>query len=252
MTDMVLRTAVALLAALAATAADRTILAVGAHAGDMELTCGAVLARHAKAGDRVVLLHLSLGERGHPRMSPKQYGEQKRREALAAAKVLGAEVLFGPYRDGEVPNDEAARRYVAGAIRRVKPTTVITHWRHSIHKDHEATYAVVVDAVLLASLEGYETGEPLYRGVRGTLYAENWEDAEHFQPYLYVDVSEDFDRWRKAASQYEFAQGGFSGFDYLSYYDGLSHVRGAQARKRRAVAFDVAPSSKKRVLEILP
>jgi hypothetical protein len=25
--------------------------------------------------------------------------------------------IFGPYRDGEIPNDEAARRYVADVIR---------------------------------------------------------------------------------------------------------------------------------------
>jgi hypothetical protein len=44
----------------------RTILAIGAHAGDMELTAGAVLLKQRQLGDRVVLLHLSLGEHGNP------------------------------------------------------------------------------------------------------------------------------------------------------------------------------------------
>ncbi len=55
-------------------------------------------------------------------MSPAVYGAQKRSEALAADSVIGAEAIFAPYRDGEIPNDEAVRRYVADIIRQVKPT----------------------------------------------------------------------------------------------------------------------------------
>src|SRR5688572_9237121 len=228
--------------------AERTILAIGAHAGDMEVTSGAVLLKQRRRGDRVVIIHLTLGEGGNPRLTPAAYGDQKRREARAAADSLGAEVLFGPWKDGEIPNDEAARRWVADAIRRVKPTHVITHWKHSIHKDHAAAHAVVVDAVLLASLEGVVTEQPRHRGVRGILYAENWEDAEGFQPYTYVDVSDEIAGWRAAVTQYEFIRGGISSFPYLDYYDALATVRGAEARKRRAVAFDIDPLGKKRVL----
>ena len=60
----------------------RTILAIGAHAGDMELTAGALLIKQHKLGDRVVILHMTLGEGGNPRLSPAVYGAQKRREAL--------------------------------------------------------------------------------------------------------------------------------------------------------------------------
>src|SRR5687767_11084713 len=69
----------------------RTILAVGAHAGDMELTCGALLAKQKSRGDRVVLLHLTLGEGGNPKVAPDDYGKQKRREAAEAAAALGTE-----------------------------------------------------------------------------------------------------------------------------------------------------------------
>jgi LmbE family N-acetylglucosaminyl deacetylase len=109
------------------TAPARTILAIGAHAGDMELTAGALLIKQHKLGDRLVILHMTLGEGGNPRLSPAVYGARKRREALAADSVIGAEAIIAPYRDGEIPNDEAVRRYVADIIRRVKPTYVITH-----------------------------------------------------------------------------------------------------------------------------
>ncbi|HZS05480.1 MAG TPA: PIG-L family deacetylase [Blastocatellia bacterium] len=231
--------------------AARTILAIGAHAGDMEVTCGAVLALQKKKGDRVVLLHLTLGEGGNPKLSPQAYGEQKRREALSAAKALGAEAIFGPYQDGQLPNTEEARRYVADVIRQVKPTHVITHWEKSIHKDHASAHAIVKDAVLLASLAGVVTEHPPHR-VGALYYAENWEDAEGFKPYLYVDVSEVLAQWKECVTQYEFIRGGVSSFPYLDYYEALARLRGAEARKRYAVAFDVDPLAKKRVLDSLP
>jgi LmbE family N-acetylglucosaminyl deacetylase len=229
----------------------RVILAIGAHAGDVELTSGQVLIHQQRAGDRVVVLHLTAGEGGNPKMSPVAYGEQKRKEAAAAAKVIGAELIWGPYLDGQIPDDDAARTYVADVIRQVKPTHIITHWKRSIHKDHARTHAIVVDAVLLAVLEGVKTDHPPHRGVRGIYFAENWEDAEGFRPYLYVDTSDARDAWLEAIRSYEFVSGGISSFSYQSYYDALASVRGAEARKTRAVAFDIDESGKKRVLDRL-
>jgi N-acetylglucosamine malate deacetylase 1 len=231
---------------------ERTILAVGAHAGDMELTAGAVLVRQRRLGDRIVLLHLTLGEGGNPRLSPEAYGAQKQAEALEVAEILGAEVIFGPYADGELPDDDAARRYVSDVIRQVRPTHIITHWSRGIHKDHMAAHAITTDAVLLASLEGVPSEYPRHRGIRGILFAENWEDMDGFQPYVYVGVSEeDVDTWRRAVTRYEFVGGDISTFRYLDYYDALFTVRGALARRDRAVAFDIDPFGKRQILDQL-
>jgi LmbE family N-acetylglucosaminyl deacetylase len=236
----------------AASTPARTILAVGAHAGDAELTSGLLLVRQRMRGDRIVLLHLTLGEGGNPKLTPDVYGAQKRREALAVAAALGAEVIFGRYRDGELPNDDGSRRFVADVIRRVKPTYVITHWRESLHKDHAAAHAIVRDAVLLASLAGVVTEHPPHRGIRGVWYAENWEDAEGFRPFVYFDVTDAMDTWREAVRKYEFVSGAISSFRYLDYYTALATVRGAEARKTHALAFDVEEYAKRRVVDSLP
>ena len=230
----------------------RTVLAIGAHAGDMELTAGQLLIKQKKKGDRLVILHMTLGEGGNPKMSPAAYGAQKRKEALAADSIIGAETIFAPYRDGELPNDEATRLYVANVIRQVKPSFIITHWQKSIHKDHSNTSLVVQDAVLLASLEGVVTGTPAHRGIRGVWYAENWEDPEDFQPFVSVDVSEEREQWRAAVSKYEFVSGKISTFRYLDYYDALAIVRGAVAGKARAISFNIDAFGKRRVLDSLP
>lgn len=230
----------------------KTILAIGAHAGDMEVSCGAVLYKHARKGDRVVMLHLTLGEGGNPRMAPAAYGEQKRREAEAIAKAMGAGVVFGPYRDGELPVSDEARLYVADVIRSVQPTHIITHWRTSIHKDHAAAHLLTMDAVLLASLEGVQTGHERHRGVRAICFTENWEDPEGFTPYMMVDVSNELEAWRSWVGTYEFIRGGISSFAYLDYYTALARVRGAVAGTTYAVAFDVDPFEKKKLVGELP
>jgi N-acetylglucosamine malate deacetylase 1 len=227
----------------------RTILAIGAHAADMELTAGALLAHQAKLGDRVVLLHLTLGEGGNPKMALAAYAQQKRREAEAVARDLGAEVIFGPYADGLLPDDEQSRRYVAEVIRRIKPNYVITHWHNSIHQDHRVTSEIVKNAILMASLDAVTTDSPPYRGVRSLYFAENWEDAEGFQPYLYVDVSDSFDVWTKAIRNYEMVRGGIVPFAYFEFYTSLEKMRGALSGKKYAVAFDVEEQAKKVVID---
>ena len=239
-------------AAAQTTPPQRTILAIGAHAGDMELTTGPLLIKQRKAGDRVVILHMTLGEGGNARMTPAAYGAQKRREALAVDSVIGAETVFAPYKDGELPDDDAVRLYVADVIRQVKPTHIFTHWKKSIHKDHARTSAIVQDAVLLASLDGVVTAHAAHRGIRGIWYADNWEDAEDFQPYIYVDVSNEMDQWKDAVARYEFVGGKISSFRYLDYYSALAITRGAVSGKQRAIAFDIDAFGKRRVLDSLP
>lgn len=239
------------LTGFSAVAQQRTILAIGAHAADMDLTAGAILAHQKKLGDRVVILHMTLGEAGNPHLSPEKYAEQKRQEAAACAKLLGAEVIIGPYPDAMLPNDEEARRYVADVIRQVQPTYVITHWKNSFHKDHRNTSAIVTDAVLMAELEAVKTNHPPYRGIQGVFYADNWEDSDGFRPYIYIDVSDVFDQWKAAVREYQMVRGGVSTFAYYDYYTSHLQEEGALVGRNYAASLDVDDSAKRRVLDSL-
>jgi hypothetical protein len=111
---------------------------------------------------------------------------------------------------------------------------------------------VVQDAILLASLAGVVTGHPPYNGVRALWYADNWEDASSFTPFIYVKVSNTLLAWKAAVEQYEFARGAISGFPYIEYYTALATVRGAVAHRGQAVAFAVDAYAQRRVLDSLP
>ena len=59
----------------------KTIMAVGGHVGDAELTCGGVMATYALRGYRIVTVALTGGERGNPaHMTVPEYRKQKEEE----------------------------------------------------------------------------------------------------------------------------------------------------------------------------
>lgn len=219
------------------------LMVVGAHAGDAEVTCGGLIAKLARAGHEVVIVHMTLGERGHPRLSEEEYGEQKRREAEEAARILGAKPVFLPYRDGELPVSREVKFRLCDLIREYKPEIVITHWRGSIHRDHANTYRNVVDALFYAALPAVKRERPAHR-VRRLLFAENWEDPRGFRPNVYVDISDTFDVWREAASAYAFARGE-TGFPYIEYYTCLFRIRGIESGFKYAQAL-MAPAEQLR------
>src|SRR5690606_23180284 len=98
-----------------------TVLAIGAHVGDVELASGGVLASHSLKGDHIVTLALTAGERGVPvGQDMHEYRKQKMQEAQVFAEMLGGEAIVFDYYDGEVPDNEQIRLEVCDVIRRVK------------------------------------------------------------------------------------------------------------------------------------
>ena len=219
------------------------LMVVGAHAGDAEVTCGGLIAKLARAGHEVVIVHMTLGERGHPKLSEEEYAAQKRREAEEAARILGAKPVFLPYRDGELPVSGEVKFRLCDLIREYRPEILVTHWRGSIHRDHRNTYRNVVDALFYAALPAVKREKPAH-WVRRVFLAENWEDPRGFRPNVYVDISDAFEVWREAASAYAFARGE-TGFPYIEYYTCLFRIRGIESGFKYAQAL-MAPSEQLR------
>ncbi len=226
------------------------IVAIGAHAADMEFTAGATLLKHARNGWDAHIIHLTLGEKGNPNLSPDAYGEQKRREAEAAAQILQTTPHFLPYRDGELTVSDDIAYELAKWLRRLRPQVVITHWRDSIHSDHTATYFLVRRALFLAANPHFDLdGLPPTRGMR-LYYAENWEDAENFRPFVYVDISEVFADWERAFKCFAIGRGE-GGFPYWDWYQARTRLRGIEVGVLFAQAFAVDESRMRQRRETL-
>lgn len=203
----------------------------------------------ALKGYKIITVALTGGERGNPPdRTVKEYRAQKEREVREFAEMLGGEALVFPYVDGELPDNEEVRFQVCDVIRKYKPCAILTHWKNSIHKDHEATYRIVKDAHFFAGLASIERKDTAHFA-KGPYYAQNWEDSTGFKPYVYVEVSEEgFALWQKAIQSHWFAVYSPS-FSYMEYYTHLMKCNGHLIRKPYAEAFEMEDESKKIVLQ---
>jgi len=230
------------------------IMAIGAHIGDAELTCGKTLATHALRGDTITFVGVTAGERGAP---PDRDVEEFRQYNIdcagSFAKALGGNFYCMGYPDGEIPDNDEFKYALCDLIRTHKPDVILTHWLRGIHRDHCVVARVMEEAIYYASLRGFEResadGTPLAtHWARGPYYAENWEDADGFEPYIYIDVSPGYALWEEHIQKLWLTNNS-PWFKYFTYYDALSRSRGALVHKERAECFAVTPHSKRLVLE---
>jgi LmbE family N-acetylglucosaminyl deacetylase len=219
----------------------RSILVIGAHAFDAEVIAGPLAYVAARKGAKVTFLHLTMGEQGHRGLSPELYAEQKKREAGQFAELLGIGWRTLGLPDAHLKSDDATALAVAMVIRELKPEIVITHWRGSWHKDHEAASEITRNAMFFSALPTINPEIPAH-SPQLLLFGENWEDDEGFTPTYLVDVSSGFEPWREAALQYELACG-LSSFPYMDYYSSLYRLRGCLRGTRYAQAFATMPHS---------
>jgi LmbE family N-acetylglucosaminyl deacetylase len=142
------------------------VLAVGAHPDDIELGCAGALLRHVAAGDQVSLLVMTPGGSG-------PQGVQSRvREQEAAARVLGARLLWGDFDDGDVPSGRAAVSFMDSVVRQVGAELVYVHAPNDTHQDHVATSRAVLGAA---------------RRLNRILYYQS-PSTTSFDPTVFVDV----------------------------------------------------------------
>ena len=213
----------------------KCIMVVGAHAADAEIMGGATVLKHVDAGWRAVIVHMTPGEKGHRDLLPEAYARIKVEEANNAARILGAECVMLPYKDGELPVNLDVQWAIADTIRQYRPSVLLTHWQGSLHRDHRNTSLNVMESLFLARLPAFKR-EHAAHGPSKVLYAENWEDEDGFKPDLYLDVADVFDRYIEAIHAYSLFRGEVVTFAYEQWYRGASELRGAEGGFKRAVA----------------
>ncbi|RUA09929.1 MAG: bacillithiol biosynthesis deacetylase BshB1, partial [Flavobacteriia bacterium] len=108
------------------------ILAVGAHPDDVELGCGATLAKEISLGKKVGILDLTRGELG-----TRGSAEIRKKEAEKAAKILGVEVRENmAFADGFFVNDQEHQLKLVEIIRKYQPEIVLCNAVDDRHPDH--------------------------------------------------------------------------------------------------------------------
>lgn len=129
------------------------ILAFGAHPDDVELGCGATLAKEISLGKKAGIIDLTRGELG-----TRGSAEIRDEEARKAAEILGIAVRENlRFRDGFFVNDETHQLEVIKMIRKYRPEIVLCNAIDDRHIDHGKGSKLVSDACFLSGLRRIET-----------------------------------------------------------------------------------------------
>jgi LmbE family N-acetylglucosaminyl deacetylase len=132
-------------------AAPRLLMLV-AHPDDAEFLAGGLAAMHTRRGGSVKFVSLTNGDAGHHVEAGPRLAQRRRKEAEAAAAIIGATAEVWPHHDGCLEPTLELRWQVIREIRTFKPDLVLTHRTNDYHPDHRAVGSVVRDACYLVTV----------------------------------------------------------------------------------------------------
>jgi bacillithiol biosynthesis deacetylase BshB1 len=163
------------------------ILVFGAHPDDIELAASGTVAAHIALGKKVVLVDLTSGELG-----TRGNAELRKKEAAAAAKVLGIEHrTILDLADGFFENNETSLKKIIEQVRLYQPEIVLANARSDRHPDHGRGGDLVSRACFLSGLVKIETqhqGQPQQAWRPKAVYR---YIQDHFiQPDIVVDITD--------------------------------------------------------------
>lgn len=156
--------------------AGRTVLGIGAHPDDLEISMGGTIALLSEAGARVVMAVVAVPGKLTTRLS----------EARAAADILGAELcVLEPSRCRRV---EDMRTYEIVAeldnlVRSVAPDALFSHSSEEVHHDHQLVHRAVISTIRVRPMDVY-----FYRPSSCRPLLTGW------QPRIWVDITASIDR----------------------------------------------------------
>ena len=157
------------------------ILAFGAHPDDIELCCGATIAKEISLGKKVGIVDLTRGELG-----TRGSAELRDKEAANAAKILGVSVRENlGFADGFFVNDKKHQIEIIKMIRKYQPEIVLCNAIDDRHIDHPKGSKLVSDACFLSGLLKIETE------LNGA-FQEKWRPEQVYHYIQWKNLEPDF------------------------------------------------------------
>ncbi|MFQ6132178.1 MAG: PIG-L deacetylase family protein [Armatimonadota bacterium] len=162
------------------------VMVFGAHPDD-EVTMSGTIAKMADRGVRVVVVNMTNGSEGYPRLDMRdKIVEMRAQEAAECDQVLGiARRVILDVEDMGLVNDKATVQECIRLIREEKPEAVFTHGPVDRHRDHRNTHAISVDA-------RWHAGEPVAAALGEPWYPRHmyyYKGVVEGLPQIHYDVT---------------------------------------------------------------
>ena len=178
------------------------ILAFGAHPDDVELGCGATIAKEIANGKKVGIIDLTRGELG-----TRGTAETRDIESENAAKILGATMRVNmEFADGFFVNDKLNQLELIKMIRKYRPEIVLCNAIDDRHIDHGKGSKLVSDACFLSGLLKIDTkcdDEDNWQDPWRPKLVYHYMQWKNLEPDFVVDVSGYMDKKMEAVLAYK-------------------------------------------------
>lgn len=214
------------------------VLAIGAHPDDIELLCGGTMAKYVKNGHAVTIASMTNGDKGHPKIPPKELGKIRLEEARRSASVLGADHIWVGFRDAEVFHNQTSVMKVVEAVRKAKPDVVFTMSPQDYHGDHINTSTIVAEAVFDAGVPSVKTRSPAHTAKR--VYHCETVFGIGFDPDLWIDISDTIELKLRALQEHKSQINWMKehhGIDFIDDIRVCARFRGLQVGVKYAEVF---------------
>jgi N-acetylglucosamine malate deacetylase 1 len=134
-----------------------TVLAVGAHPDDIEFRMAGTLLLLRRAGWDVHYLNVANGSCGSRQIGTAKLIAQRRAEAQAAARVLGAQWHPSYVNDLEVFYELDTIRRLVAVMREIQPSIILTHPPIDYMEDHTNTCRLTVTAAFILGAPNFRS-----------------------------------------------------------------------------------------------
>lgn len=218
------------------------VLVVAAHPDDEVLGCGGTIARHAEAGNEVQVLIAAEGATSRQQQRNRmQVAEELSVLALAAQKAgsllgaVGVELLDLPDNRLDSIDRLDLIKLVEERINLHQPDVVYVHHAGDVNVDHRRLHEAVVTAC--RPTPGHPVRRLLSYEVASSTEWQPPGSAAAFQPNWFVDISEQWQRKRKALEAYASEMRPWPHARSLEAVEHLARWRGAQVGAEAAEGF---------------
>ncbi len=165
------------------------VLGVVAHPDDAELLCAGTLARAKRDGAAIGICVLCKGDKGQPSEKVANLTATRRKEMVASADLLGAQLFLGGNCDGTLMDSAAERLKLIETYRQFRPTLVLAHPPEDYHPDHRAASFLAEAASWFCASRGHKTRSAAMKSPPALWWMDTM-DMNGFTPGFYVDIGE--------------------------------------------------------------
>jgi LmbE family N-acetylglucosaminyl deacetylase len=206
------------------------ILAIGAHADDVEIGCGGTLAKSIENNHDVKIVVVSDSVYNNYDGKILRTQEEVNTESYNAIKKLGINkenLLFLNFPNKDIPYDSKVVEELNKIIDEYKPELILTHWTFDTHQDHRNTALATISAARNHNnILMYEPFPP-----SGRSYVA-------YRPQVYIDISNNMDSKLESIKSHK-SQLNKYGDDWIDSIKGRAKMRGFESGVKYAETFEL-------------